>query len=388
MKQEEAPMVSEVQEPIKTRPFFSIIISCYNSRKTLGALLESIVNQHMGHDIEVVISDDHSTERYDDIIALYDGKLDFVFTQTEYNCCPGNTREAGAQAATGEWITFADHDDAFIEDVLPIVKQTILDNNEKYYVITNFYEYDPYENKPIKPMIESINSAPGWTHGRFYNLDNLWKEFEVHYQKDLLSHEDVYLTCVLDCITSSLREEGIRCPMYLLDLFTYKWNHYHDSVSHRRYKDGQEIENFFEKFFKDYLDATLKVYLNYYNKGVITYSFLYKHFIDSTLLCYFYSEGFIFKDPKHYKKYGNFEYLSKVFKECKSALKINNNNILQEVIKDMNSYAVAEEQSSIAMGRIIPNHTFIEWLIIMDSDGSLQKNDLATFVYTNEKKND
>ena len=123
MKQEEEPTVLEAQVPIKTRPFFSIIISCYNSRKTLGTLLESIVNQHMGHDIEVVISDDHSTERYDDIIALYDGKLDFVFTQTEYNCCPGNTREAGAQAATGEWITFADHDDAFIEDVYCIVQR-------------------------------------------------------------------------------------------------------------------------------------------------------------------------------------------------------------------------------------------------------------------------
>jgi len=29
------------------RPFFSIVISCYNSKNTIGKLLQSIVDQHM-----------------------------------------------------------------------------------------------------------------------------------------------------------------------------------------------------------------------------------------------------------------------------------------------------------------------------------------------------
>ena len=45
------------------RPFFSVIIPCYNSRNTIGILLESIVKQHMlKNEIEVCIADDCSTK--------------------------------------------------------------------------------------------------------------------------------------------------------------------------------------------------------------------------------------------------------------------------------------------------------------------------------------
>ena len=45
------------------RPFFSIIIPCYNSKNTLGRLLQSIVDQKMDYnDIQVVLADDCSTE--------------------------------------------------------------------------------------------------------------------------------------------------------------------------------------------------------------------------------------------------------------------------------------------------------------------------------------
>ena len=65
----------EVQELIKTgepsikldhRPYFSIIIPCYNSGKTITNLLQSIIEQHMSDDLEVILSDDKSTEPYFD----------------------------------------------------------------------------------------------------------------------------------------------------------------------------------------------------------------------------------------------------------------------------------------------------------------------------------
>lgn len=43
-------------------PFFSVIIPCYNSRKTIGRLLKSIVDQNMSNEIQVILADDHSTE--------------------------------------------------------------------------------------------------------------------------------------------------------------------------------------------------------------------------------------------------------------------------------------------------------------------------------------
>jgi len=47
-------------------PFFSIIIPCFNSAPYIAHLLQSIVDQHLPkHDLEVILSDDCSTEPYD-----------------------------------------------------------------------------------------------------------------------------------------------------------------------------------------------------------------------------------------------------------------------------------------------------------------------------------
>jgi glycosyltransferase involved in cell wall biosynthesis len=66
----------------------------------------------MGYDeIQVILSDDCSTESYQDIVNQYIDKLFITQTKTDYNCCPGNTRQKGADQALGEWLIFMDHDD-------------------------------------------------------------------------------------------------------------------------------------------------------------------------------------------------------------------------------------------------------------------------------------
>ena len=45
------------------RPFFSIVVPCYNSRETLGALLESIVLQHMNDEIEIPENEEYPLQQ-------------------------------------------------------------------------------------------------------------------------------------------------------------------------------------------------------------------------------------------------------------------------------------------------------------------------------------
>jgi glycosyltransferase involved in cell wall biosynthesis len=52
-------------------------------------------------DLEVVLADDCSTESYQDIVDKYLDKLNIKQVSTEYNCCPGNTRQCGVDAAAG-----------------------------------------------------------------------------------------------------------------------------------------------------------------------------------------------------------------------------------------------------------------------------------------------
>ena len=61
---------------MQKKPFFSIVIPCYNSRKTLSTLLNSIIAQQMSYnDIQVILSDDCSTESYQDIVDKYKNLL-------------------------------------------------------------------------------------------------------------------------------------------------------------------------------------------------------------------------------------------------------------------------------------------------------------------------
>ena len=116
---------------LKKRPFYSIVIPCYNSRRTLGALLDSIIAQDMNNEIEVILSDDHSTESYQDIVDKYKDILSIRQIKTDYNFAPGNTREKGVSIAEGEWVCFADHDDEFIPETLKQIKEKILGSEEQ-----------------------------------------------------------------------------------------------------------------------------------------------------------------------------------------------------------------------------------------------------------------
>ena len=104
--------------------FFSVIIPLHNSAATLDELLQNIREQD--EDIEVVIANDD---------------LDIVKVECHETVhCPGNTRQAGLNKATGEWITFIDHDDLFAKDAFKNVRARIKEKNLDIYCFTMFDE--------------------------------------------------------------------------------------------------------------------------------------------------------------------------------------------------------------------------------------------------------
>lgn len=358
-------VVLEVQELIKTkkpsiklphRPFFSIIIPCYNSRNTIGNLLQSIVEQNMKDDIEVIISDDHSTEYYFDVIKPYLNKLCIKFTVTEYNYAPGNTREAGVKLATGEWLCFADHDDEFIPNTLSIIKQTIIENNEKYYAVANFLEVNPETRKVLSEMKKTRN----WNHAKFYNLDNLWKKYNIHFKKDLLTHEDIYISSRVNCALKDINNDN---PLYI-DCFCYMWMSRPTTVSREKYGDY----TFLETFFLDYLKSTGYVYIDAYLNKEIPIQYAADAAIGVLLLSYFYSESFIFHDPVKYKR-DNFDYLTKYLIYCKEKLGLTNEYIWQYAASnEAEFYEKQRQAAAVSVGYLIPSRTFAQWLDYLHHD--------------------
>lgn len=341
----------------KTRPFLSVIISCYNSKKTIGRVLQNLTNQLSYDDLEVIISDDCSTEPYDDIIEEYKEQLNIVTVKTDYNCCPSNTRQAGLQAATGQWICFSDHDDIFIPGSLQILKDKIENElDERYYIITGFVNENQYrDNKEAKNV--KATETSGWTHGKFYNLDNLIKKFDLHFKEDLLSHEDVYFTTSVNCALEFLHSKHIDAGIYLDDLFTYVWYSHPGSLSHT-----YENYDYLEEHFIEYGQATGEVYLDNYFHQRITWTRAKECLIDAFLLYYFYNMSFLYYNPLKYKK-TNITYVQDFYKRIKDIFNLSAEEIWMKASENnCYSYKQAEKYSEIGTGNIIPPLSLQQWL--------------------------
>lgn len=93
-------------------PKYSIITPVYNSFDLMERYFKSLIAQTY-KDFEVIIVDDCSTDDSYKKLKEYSetSDLNLRILKTEQNSGPGNARNIGMDAASGEWITFIDNDD-------------------------------------------------------------------------------------------------------------------------------------------------------------------------------------------------------------------------------------------------------------------------------------
>jgi len=345
------------------RPFFSIIIACFNPKNYLGGLLGSIVRQYLQDEIEVILSDDCSTEDYSDIVEKYRPLLNIKEIKTDYNFAPGNTREKGLEIATGKWITFIDQDDILIDDVLTLVKNIIEKEKEEYYVITDFIEVEASSMR----VIREYKRPSGWNHGKFYNLDNLWRNCDIHFKKDLFSHEDIYISSTINCC---LRHLNIK-PLFI-DLTTYVWVLNPKSLTHIKYKKLGNDHTYFEALFKDYLESTAGVYIDRYENGFIDKDFAKQELIEVLGYTYFYIQSFIFHQPETYIR-ENLDICRELLVKIKELFNLNNEDIWNALaVKEGALFKAIEASASIGAGSYIPKQTLEGYLNYLHKDIKLR----------------
>ena len=296
------------------RPFFSIIVPCYNSKpERIRELLESIYKGGCSiNDIEVIISDDRSTDKsYLDVVMEYSEKLFIrIYSVPDVNDegvrlihCPGNTRQNGVNHATGRWLTFIDHDDLFVGGALKKVKDIIEEANEQYLACCNFYHTNPYDNS----IIEEVKHTTNWMHGKFYNLDNLWKKYNLHYKTNLFGNEDICVSAQVNDVWFRINKDKVdirNCiiPTLWIEDFVYNWRAWNDSTSNMMYKN-----NYMEEYFIDYLNGVMGTYVDDYNmlkesgqldeKDIEYYKLMQA---DVIIYSYYYLQSFKFNHSNEY----------------------------------------------------------------------------------------
>jgi len=92
------------------KPFFSVIIPAHNAEKFIRKCLRSVKMQRF-EDYELIVVCDRCTDKTYNIAQAYADKM----ITTDFGM-DGLARNAGIDAAEGEWILFLDHDDWWIHE--------------------------------------------------------------------------------------------------------------------------------------------------------------------------------------------------------------------------------------------------------------------------------
>ncbi|HEY9169501.1 MAG TPA: glycosyltransferase [Lutibacter sp.] len=88
---------------------YSIIIPVFNRPQEIDALLESLTKQTFTRDFEVLVIEDGSTLKSDEVVLKYEGLLDVKYHFKE-NTGAGASRNYGMELATGKYYIIFDSD--------------------------------------------------------------------------------------------------------------------------------------------------------------------------------------------------------------------------------------------------------------------------------------
>ena len=109
--------------PGKVKLSISLIIPVFNRPREVEELLESLALQS-NKDFEVVIVEDGSSEKCEDIVDLYREKLNIQYFFKE-NSGPGQSRNYGFERAKGNYCVFLDSDCVIPGGYVEIVKNAL-----------------------------------------------------------------------------------------------------------------------------------------------------------------------------------------------------------------------------------------------------------------------
>lgn len=147
----------------------SIIIPVYMVENTLERCVESVLCQDYA-DYEIILVDDGSLDRSGDICDGFAERHDNIYVIHKKNGGLSDARNAGINAAKGEYITFVDSDDFIRNDTLP----------ELMTVITAHPEYDILEYPVYVHYLSSNQHVLSFEECVYYNVEKYWLQCRAY----------------------------------------------------------------------------------------------------------------------------------------------------------------------------------------------------------------
>jgi glycosyltransferase involved in cell wall biosynthesis len=155
----------------------SVIIPVYNSSATIDRCIESCINQTYDK-IEIITINDGSTDDSLEILMRHKTLDNRIEVLTQENGGSGAARNAGIEAASGEWIAFVDADDFCALDMIEKALEKAYQQPDADMIYFSRYAYDDVND------IAFNNNA--WAKGKVGEL--IEKTVSIHdYPEDFFS---------------------------------------------------------------------------------------------------------------------------------------------------------------------------------------------------------
>ena len=169
----------------------SVIVPVYNCKEYLAKCIESILNQTYPQ-IQLVLVDDGSSDGSGEICDLYAEQDARLLVRHQKNGGVSRARNAGLEAAAGEWILFVDADDyvepTYCQSLLDAVKQCDAD----IVVARPFSQAQPELLHYEATQIEQLKQAClAYDEAKFdYNIDAPWGKL---FRRSLIEKHNIRL---------------------------------------------------------------------------------------------------------------------------------------------------------------------------------------------------
>ena len=246
-------------------PKISVILPIYNVEPYIEECLDSILNQTMIDDIEVIMVDDSSSDDSRYTIERYALNYDNFHAYHKKNEGSGIARNYGLEKANGEYIHFCDPDDYINPDFYERIYEFAKSSPNADFVFVNssrFGNWHIWEGILYKTTFENMNEEIGSTNIR-KNTNFVWdtgvwnklikKEFlmekNIRFPNEKIVSQDLVFTIKLHCLANEIAANP--------DIYYYwRFRQTKDSVTQQKgriksFTDRLRVIELIREFFKE-----------------------------------------------------------------------------------------------------------------------------------------
>jgi len=131
-------------------PKFSVIIAVYNGELTIARAIQSVLDQsYPAH--EIIVVDDGSNDGTAEQVKSFAGVVKYIHQQ---NSGVAAARNAGVEAASGDWLAFLDADDYYYPDRLKW-QAKLLQSHPGLDFMTGDFDYVQVDGSLIRRSMDS-----------------------------------------------------------------------------------------------------------------------------------------------------------------------------------------------------------------------------------------